>query len=556
MPKKALIIFIKNYKNSKSFPSLPDGCWQDARDIGTILWQRGNWQVTLYPGVFNQERQFFKYSRDPEYIIPYDSLAKKLKTFFKDETGKDDDVLLYIIAHGFVFGEAVPKDNDHYSVRLAASDSDPQSSQKSISFEDLAKLFEKVLFRGLRSLTVLLDCCYAGKIWDCLDFNQLRTQNFAIAVACRSQEKSYIQNTNRTNSSTYFTRALKEIFCEHHQNSDKDLYFSEVQTCLKTKFDLLRKDTEASNGQTPNCSSFSTIQILSSAKQGSMSNKSIEAVLIDLQKLDYHTSRNQLIDWLDKDRKSPKMGIFYLESSSKEEITWHFSCLVKEISSYYYKHPNPKVEESENTKTFLRVLCGKEIESASYEDIYLEWTSALTPILIPVENRSCPPNLDWEKIVEKLVLLHQFHPGVPFMLCFLGKTYPPGSIKNNNVKTAFENMKAAIAANSDKFYISKFGEPSQSIVNGVSNRGIYDFRTWGYDEGRRSSLANILQVNPTMIWRVIDSMSNEARYKAANGYQSWTGFFGELEKQDIWDTIQEKNSKKNNINNIDLESIS
>lgn len=547
MPKKALIICIKNYRD---FNSLPDGCWQDARDISTILWQRGDWQVTLYPRVFEEKRQFFMYSRNPECTIPYNSLAEKLNTFFEYETGKDDDVLLYIIAHGFMFREAEPKDNDHYSVRLAASDSDPQSSRKSISFEDLAKLFEKFLFRGLRSLTVLLDCCYAGKILDCLDFNQLKTQNFAIAVACRSQEESYIQNTNGTHSSTYFTRALKEIFCEHHQNSDKNFYFSEVQTCLKTKFDLLRKDTEASNGQTPNYSSFSTIQILSAAKQGSMLNKSIEAVLIDLQKLDYHTSRNQLIDWLDKDRKSPKMGIFYLESSSKEEINWHFSCLVKEISSYY---ENLRVEESENTKTFLRVLCDKEIETASYENIYREWTSELTPVLIPVENRSCPPNLPWETIVKKLVLLHQYHPGVPFMFCFLGKTYPPGFMRNN-VKTAFENMKAEIAANSesDKFYISKFGEPSQLIVNGVSNRGIYDFRTWGYDEGRRSRLANILQVNPTLILRVLDGMSNEGQYQFANGYTSWKHIFEILDQQDIWNTIQEEHLK----NNINLEPIS
>ncbi len=553
MPKKALIICIKNYER---FTSLPDGCWQDARDIGTILWQRGNWQVTLYPGVFNKERQFFKYSRNPEYIIPYDSLAKKLKKFFKCTTG-EDDVLIYILAHGFVFKEAEQKDNDHYSVRLAASDSNPQSCQSSISFESLAKLFEKFVSRGLRSLTVLLDCCYAETILHFLDLNQLKTQNFAIAVACRSEEESYIQNTNGTHSSTYFTRALKEILCEHHENSDKNLYFPEVHACLKTKFDLLRKDTEASNGQTPNYISCGTIQILGAVKQASISNKSIERLLTDLQKLDYYDSRNQLLDWLDKERKAPKIGIFYLESSSKQEITWHFSCLLEEISSYYN---NPKVEKSENTKTFLQVLCYEEIETHSlhplasiYEDIYQEWTSGLKPILIPVEHRSCPANLPWKTIVKNLVSLHQRHPGVPFMFCFLGKIDPPIFVKNN-VKTAFEDMKAAIATSSksDKFYISNFGEPSQPIVNGVSNRRIYDCRTWGYDESRRSRLANILQVTPTLILRVLDSMSNEGQYKYANGYQSWTHIFEILDQQDIWNTIQKKHLK----NKIDLESIS
>lgn len=538
MPKKALIICIKNYER---FTSLPDGCWQDARDIGTILWQRGNWQVTLYPGVFDKEKQFFKYSRNPEYIISYDSLAKKIKKFFKSTTG-EDDVLIYILAHGFVFKEAEQKDNDHYSVRLAASDSNPQSCQSSISFESLAKLFEKFVSRGLRSLTVLLDCCYAETILHFLDLNQLKTQNFAIAVACRSEEESYIQNTNGTHSSTYFTRALKEILCEHHENSDKNLYFPEVHACLKTKFDLLRKDTEASNGQTPNYISCGTIQILGAAKQGSMSNKfiDIDRLLIDLQQLDYYDSRNQLIDWLNKDRKSPKIGIFYLESSSEQEITWHFSCLIKEISGSYN---NPKVEKLENTKTFLQVLCNKEIETHSshqYEDIYQEWTSGLKPILIPVEHRSCPPNLPWETIVKELVSLHQDHPGVPFMFYFLGKKCPPGF--TNNVKTAFENMKAAIAATSefDRFYVSKFGEPSQPIVNGVSNRGIYDCRSWGYDEGRRSHLAKIIQVNPTLISTVLDGM-NPDQYSQKTGYQVWTDFFEMLDKTTFWEDIQADN---------------
>lgn len=562
MGRKALIICIKNYNN---FQNLPDGCWNDARRIGEMLW-KNDWQVLLYPRTFEfvvqpeSKKQNFSYSRNRNTTICSNYLAKELEDFFKSvRTG--EDVLVYIVGHAFVVdkvgtpmydrqnNEPVHENWGDCPVRLAVSNSHPESYKNSISFSWLSSTFQSAVVRGVRSLTILLDCCYAGRILDWFDLNQLKSKNFAIALACGPEEESYIQKkTKESESSTYFTIALKNIFNEYFQDSYRNFYFTDLQANLASYFNFIKRKTEATKLQNPEFISLGKIKILRSVQNETISNKPsnkcISYSLNDLQTLDYRESREQFADWLDENCEVPRIGFFYLESNDQREITWHFSCLLQEIDGY----PDPRFEQRENTKNLLQDLCGKEVTGVSSQpivDINEDWISG-KPILILIDDHVSPSSFSWIKIVQKLDSLPRNSLNTPFMFWFFGRkdiSCGQGFIKND-VKIAFEYAKKAInfTCTPCRFCTLDFSQSDEIFLNQrVNNEGRrtrgYDFRAWGNDRNRRNRLAETLKVNPDLVSRVLDGMSL-CRYAQADGYQAWTYFFEILGQQETWKTIQ------------------
>jgi hypothetical protein len=279
-------------------------------------------------------------------------------------------------------------------------------------------------------------------------------------------------------------------------------------------------------------------------QQSSSSRQSIDddklVILKVLKNLDYHNSRHKLRDYLSSHRTNKKIGIFYLESSEPGEVVWHFYCLLKEFFVTRYNREQ-QIKRLQDTSIILDELCQENknfdnSELQSVRNIYEQWKIAKVPTLILVENSVCPKiNFPWKKIVKNLALLHQKHPGVPFVLWFFGRN----SYFHTKVKKAFTEMEAAITASSDseKFCVINFSDSNPSKLNKFQSRGIDDFLDLRYNEILIDRLEKILQVDPERISTTLYGMNSD-QYSQETGYEVWNVFFKNMDKTKIWEDIQ------------------
>ena len=148
MVKYALIIGLNRYDHFSNLKSAA----KDAEAIAHLLEQH-RYQVTRLPRKLVENNQW---AIAPDKSLCHIELGKEIKSFFR-ERAKHKEVILYFAGYSFRVSDALTEDNEGY---LATSNA-TRDGQNAIALSSLNKLMDKA---ELKSLVVMMDCCYAGSL--------------------------------------------------------------------------------------------------------------------------------------------------------------------------------------------------------------------------------------------------------------------------------------------------------------------------------------------------------------------------------------------------------
>ncbi|MBN3874773.1 MAG: caspase family protein, partial [Nostoc sp. JL33] len=181
MPRYALVIGIAKYDN---FTNLLKAV-NDAEKIAQLLREHGRFDVQPLPGKLIESENRWQVTPDKKLIGK--ELGQTLRTFLL-EKAKGSEALIYFAGHGF---EALSLTGEPKGF-LATSDCNKVDGQNAIAFDDLYTLIGK---SQLKSLVVLLDCCYAGsfleKSFIKSGFSVFNSkQDYCLITACRDFERA------------------------------------------------------------------------------------------------------------------------------------------------------------------------------------------------------------------------------------------------------------------------------------------------------------------------------------------------------------------------------